>query len=309
MLNLGGRAAYRGVVSPTMRTRGEADLRAVAHHSQLGTVTNSSVSGSSPMPSGYEPAVQLVLPYFGLFAYSVGRQRWVVDASKVLLIRPGWEFADEQPVPGLGHASLLVDPAESIVEEILGFRFSRTASHVSFGAAHGSADIWLLTQYFLAESDQGLTPLQADEWLIRVMELAAHRPRTRLQPSNRTVARAKEYLHAHGCERVPLDRIARAVGVSPVYLTNEFARSEGVPLYQYQLNLRLIRSLRLLHDCDDITQLALELGFSSHSHFGATFRRTFGLAPSAFRQNVRSRRSLISTASSGRSERVRRRFC
>ena len=69
------------------------------------------------MPSGYEPAVQLVLPYFGLFAYVIGRQSWLVDASKILLIQSGWEFSDEQPVEGLGHASLLVNPAEWIVDE------------------------------------------------------------------------------------------------------------------------------------------------------------------------------------------------
>ena len=88
---------------------------------------------------------------------------------------------------------------------------------------------------------------------------------------------------ACGCERIPLERIAKAVGVSPVYLTQEFTRSEGVPLYQYQLYLRLVRSLQQLRDCDDITQLALELGFYSHSHFGATFGRAFGLAPPEFR--------------------------
>ena len=36
-----------------------------------------------------------------------------------LLIQSGWEFSDEQPVEGLGHASLLVNPASSIVDEIL----------------------------------------------------------------------------------------------------------------------------------------------------------------------------------------------
>ena len=171
-----------------------------------------------------------------------------------------------------------------------------------------SPELSLLTQYFLAEEAEGITVLQADEWMIRVMELASARPRTSSRPSSRTVARAKEYLHAHRCERIPLERIAKAVGVSPVYLTQEFTRSEGVPLYQYQLYLRLVRSLQQLRDCDDITQLALELGFYSHSHFGATFRRAFGLAPSEFRQNIRSRRSLISTASSGRSARIERRM-
>ena len=32
---------------------------------------------------------------------------------------------------------------------------------------------------------------------------------------------------------------------------------------------------------DDLTTIALEAGFSSHSHFTARFRRAFGCAPSA----------------------------
>ena len=217
-------------------------------------------------------------------------------------------MSDGQPVKGLGHASLLINPARSIVEEILGPRLSVPAGASAFGAARSSPNLWLLTQYFLAESHERLTALQADEWMIMVLELATDQPRTSDRPSARVVARAKEFLHEYGFERVPLERIARAVGVSPVYLSNEFARSEGVPLYQYQLYLRLIRSLQILRDCDDITQLALELGFSSHSHFSATFRRTFGLSPSRYRSNTRSRRSLATARAFGRLEGIARKI-
>ena len=36
--------------------------------------------------------------------------------------------------------------------------------------------------------------------------------------------------------------------------------------------------------CDDLTDLGLDLGFSSHSHFSAAFRAAYGRTPSAFRQ-------------------------
>ncbi len=252
------------------------------------------------MPSGYEAAVQLVLPYFGLFNYSIGHQNWLIDPSKILLIRPGWEFTDKQPVDGLGHASLLVNPSESMTDELLGSRLAVKNGDSIFGGAQSSPEIWLMTYHFLDESSEWMSELRADEWIIRVIELASGRPRTRHRPSTRTVALAKEFLHAHRCERLPLDRIAAAVGVSPVYLTQEFTRSEGVPLYQYQLYLRLIRALHQLRDCDDITQLALDLGFSSHSHFSATFRRTFGISPSDHRRNARARRAPHSDARSDR---------
>ncbi len=291
MISIAATAAFRAPALPRTLSRvgGKDDFRNVAHYSRLGAIVNSSVAGHSAMPSGFEPAFQLVLPYAGLFSYTVGRHSWLIDANKILIIRPGWEFVDGRPVENLGHASLLLNPASSLVDELFG-PLVRGDRSEPFGAARSSPDLWLLTRYFLA-GEGALTRLEADEWLIRAMSLAAGQPLTNLRPATRVVRLAKEFMHAHGFERVSLSRIAEAVGVSPVYLSNEFARTEGMPLYQYQLYLRLAQSLHQLRDCDDITELALDLGFSSHSHFGATFRRTFGVSPSDYRSSLRSRRA------------------
>jgi AraC family transcriptional regulator len=64
---------------------------------------------------------------------------------------------------------------------------------------------------------------------------------------------------------------------------------EGLPLYRYQLRLRLSRALDLLAQCRDLTALGLDLGFSSHSHFSAAFRQAYGRSPSEFRPSVRRR--------------------
>jgi AraC-like DNA-binding protein len=52
------------------------------------------------------------------------------------------------------------------------------------------------------------------------------------------------------------------------------------------LRLRLARALDLLGQYDDLTALSLDLGFSSHSHFSASFREVYGRSPSAFRQTA-----------------------
>ena len=67
-----------------------------------------------------------------------------------------------------------------------------------------------------------------------------------------------------------------------------------MPLHAYLTQLRLARALTELPHADDLTGLALELGFSSHSHFSARFRRAFGVSPSRFRQSCR--RSLVMKA-------------
>jgi len=74
-----------------------------------------------------------------------------------------------------------------------------------------------------------------------------------------------------------------------VYLTQLFRQVEGMPLYRYQLRLRLARALDMLGRCDDLTMLSLEFGFSSHSHFNAAFRQVYGRTPADFQRSVRLR--------------------
>jgi AraC family transcriptional regulator len=96
--------------------------------------------------------------------------------------------------------------------------------------------------------------------------------------------RAKLVLMSDLARRWTLADIAHEVGGSPVYLTQVFQQVEGLPLYRYQMRLRLARALTLLAQYNDLTALSLELGFSSHSHFSAAFREAYGRTPSEFRQ-------------------------
>jgi AraC-like DNA-binding protein len=102
----------------------------------------------------------------------------------------------------------------------------------------------------------------------------------------RLADRAKLALSSDLARRWTLADVAAEVGGSAVYLTQVFQQVEGLPLYQYQLRLRLARALELLPQYDDLTALGLDLGFSSHSHFSAAFRRTYGQSPSAFRRSA-----------------------
>src|SRR5690606_1076184 len=96
--------------------------------------------------------------------------------------------------------------------------------------------------------------------------------------------RARRGLAAHLAGRWTLAEVAAQVGVSPVYLPPAFRDVEGVPLYRYQLRLRLARAPDLLGESDDLTELGLHLGFSSHSHFSAAFQKAYGRTPSQFRR-------------------------
>jgi AraC-like DNA-binding protein len=103
------------------------------------------------------------------------------------------------------------------------------------------------------------------------------------------VDRAKLLLSSDPARRWTLGDIGAAIGVSPVYLTQVFQQVEGMPLYRYQLRLRLARALDLLGRYEDLTTLSMDLGFSSHSHFSSAFRQTYGRTPAEFQRSVRLR--------------------
>jgi len=133
-------------------------------------------------------------------------------------------------------------------------------------------------------------PLEAESLALTLMRRALG-PRTAHPVGSsaqrqRLVDRAKLALTSDLARRWTLAEVAALVRASPVYLTQVFQQVEGLPLYRYQLRLRLARSLDLLAQFDDLTALSLELGFSSHSHFSAAFRATYGRSPSEFRASA-----------------------
>ena len=101
------------------------------------------------------------------------------------------------------------------------------------------------------------------------------------------IRRAREYLARTPQEEVGLQHAARAVGVAPSALALALRKSEGVGFHRYALNFRLARAAELLPTANDLTRLAHELGFSSHSHFSNAFHRWAGRTPSAFRAAAR----------------------
>ena len=255
--------------------------RHTIHDSELALVENSSVSSFEPPPSGFESHHQVVLPYFGLFDYRVGSRSALVDTNCTLFVTPDRDFQDTHPVEGVGHSAVIINPSMVVLEELC----SSTDSANAFSdMARGStARLQLLTHFILRTFPSVHDHLLADEWTIAALKEALGARASNSRRASRVINQAKMILHDRGCERLSLTEIAREVGVSGVYLTQEFTRVEGIPLYRYQLQLRLNRALLELPHCDDITRLALDLGFSSHSHFTSAFRRNFGVTPSGFR--------------------------
>ena len=111
-------------------------------------------------------------------------------------------------------------------------------------------------------------------------------PRRRRRPPP-VVEDAKALLSARYTEHLTLEELGREVNVSPFHLARSFRRHTGYTLHEYRVHLRLRAALeRLAAGDEDLAVIARAVGFSSHSHLTATFRRAFGVPPSCVRKRA-----------------------
>lgn len=80
-----------------------------------------------------------------------------------------------------------------------------------------------------------------------------------------------------------LEELGRLVGCSPFYLSRTFSGEMGVTIPQYLRQLRLDRAAELLRSGRfNVTEAALEVGYSSLSHFSQAFHEQFGCCPGLY---------------------------
>lgn len=258
------------------------------------TIRDISCQGSHRGQAAEECATdtQLVFPYRGVYVHHLGQGQAVAEANQVLFFNGSEGYRVSHPIPG-GDASLSMGISEALLHELAPRTLLRDGAAVAFRQQRLRIDA--RTQVLVALLRHSLRekiaePLEAESLALTLVTRALG-PRTTHAAGatagrQRLVDRVKLVLASNLTRRWTLAEIAAEVRGSPVYLTQVFQQVEGMPLYRYQLRLRLARALDLLAQYDDLTALSLELGFSSHSHFSAAFREAYGRSPSQFRQSA-----------------------
>jgi AraC-like DNA-binding protein len=212
-------------------------------------------------PAECAGATHLVFPYRGVFVRHVGQVETVAEGNQLVFFNDDQDYAISHPVGG-GDACLSIAIDQDHLRELSPKDQLAGGARTTFGQPRRGIDP--RAQALVALLRHGLT-------------------RGAIEPLE------AETLATDPARRWTLGEIGAAIGVSPIYLTQVFAQVEGVPLYRYQLRLRLARALDLLGDYDDLTMLGLDLGFSSHSHFSAAFRQLYGRTPAEFQRAARLR--------------------
>lgn len=103
----------------------------------------------------------------------------------------------------------------------------------------------------------------------------------------RIVARTREYLLGRFTQPLRLAEVARYVDVSKYHLCRLFKNETGLTLGDYVRRLRIHTAILRLHERQrDLSDLAVDLGYCSHSHFTAAFRAETGRLPSELRSTL-----------------------
>ncbi len=108
-------------------------------------------------------------------------------------------------------------------------------------------------------------------------------------PSTATLARAVALTEEQAAGRPVFTEIARATGQSPRALARRFAEEMGMTWREILRRIRLIRAVEALAGSNaPVTEIALEVGYTSLSAFNAAFRDLTGKSPSEYRATFRT---------------------
>lgn len=135
---------------------------------------------------------------------------------------------------------------------------------------------------------EGAGQLQKEEGLFLLMEWLFARygqPFSQCIPAcGREIMAACAYMEEHFAERICLEELCRAAGLSKSALLRAFAREKGVTPYRYLENIRIDRAKKLLEQGRSPAQAAVSAGFFDQSHFTNYFSRFIGMPPGMYRE-------------------------
>ena len=161
----------------------------------------------------------------------------------------------------LPHCETLFAPFRQLVRE------------VSLTLPHRAAGMRLALDALVLEASRLLEASETSP--TEPLSLTLRHPAVRL---------AKELLDHQPSRAWHLADLAQMAGVSSHHLVECFTREVGVSPRQYLLSVRVRLAQEMLAGSDiAITDLALELGFSSSQHFAATFKRLTGETAQGYR--------------------------
>lgn len=241
-----------------------------------------------------------VFPRESVWIAHEGREPFVADANTVTYYNAGQAYR-RRKLSALGDQCEWFAMAPDAIAETLAEHdpgaIDRPESPFPFSHGPSDPDSYLRQRLVFHHVVKEANPdrLFVEEAVVSVLSDVsrhAYRRPPAAGPSRRrrdvdAIEAAKDVIARRFGENLSLSDISEEVQSSVFHLARTFRARTGFSLHAYRNQLRLRSALERLRDPGiDLTGIALDLGFSSHSHFTETFRRSFGKTPSAVRHNL-----------------------
>lgn len=233
-----------------------------------------------------------------------GRAAFVADPTLFTVYNRGQRYIREPIHPAGDHCdwwSVDAATARDIASSVDPRSSDDPARPFRFDKGPSDASLYLHQRTVLLRLRDGcVEAIEAEETTIAIVaraialaagDLAASA--LRRSPAHRELAdAAKEIIGRRFRERLSLDAIAAAVGVTPFHLCRVFRAQTRTALHRHLMRVRLRAALEPIAQAGtELCDIALDAGFSSHSHFTSAFVREFGVTPSAWRRASAARRA------------------
>lgn len=233
----------------------------------------------------------VVVPRTAVSIAPVDDEPIAADANRVVLYDAGQEYR-RRPIDPRGDDCLFLAVGDDLVDRLGGGSGLVDRRRHRFAVRERSCPPRLYAEFQRLRTGAAPAlddPLVVDEHLLRLTcEVLDATPATPADGPGHVTEAVRHVLASRYAEPLSLADLGTIVGMSPYHLHRRFRAETGWTVHTYRDHLRLREGLaRVLDGADDLAALAFDLGYSSHSHFTARFRRTFGETPSAVREQRR----------------------
>jgi AraC family transcriptional regulator len=225
----------------------------------------------------------LVFPKTCVSIQHADRPTIVADPTVVMIYNRGQVYTRRVIAPAGDHCTWFAFDADTILDARGDRDGDRARPFGTLMSTPSSARMYFAAHAALRHLDD---PLAVEEASLSLLDHTLATPPTAdVAPAHRELADATRRLLAQRfADRDSLQAIAATLGTSAFHLARVFRRATGRSLHAHRTELRIRAAIARLPDTDDLAALAVDLGFSSHSHFTAAFRKHVGVAPSQARR-------------------------
>jgi AraC-like DNA-binding protein len=252
--------------------------------------------------SGPTPEALFVFPREGVWIQHEGCEPFVADANTVTYYNQGQAYR-RRKLSRRGDQCEWFSVAPDAIAETLSAHEPAAIDRpdMPFTFTHGPSDpdtyLRQRTVFQHVSREQNADRLFVEEAVLSILgdvtrlayaRQGVKRPvRTRRRRDVDLVESARDVIARRFTENLSLSEVAREAASSVFHLARVFKARTGFSLHAYRNQLRLRAALeRLAEPGIELIDIALDLGFSSHSHFTDTFRRSFGKTPSVVRDSL-----------------------